>query len=133
MWEDDVAVARRAYEAFNSKDADAYVALCHPEVHFSPMVAGVEGGYRGGAGVRAWLAEMAETFTESTVTAEDFEPLDGVLIVRATFRGRGRSSDAEVTQPLVHAVAVREGLVTWYAAYNSRDEAVAGIRSRDAP
>jgi hypothetical protein len=57
MREDDVAVVRRAYDAFNAKDAERYIAVCDPDVRFSPMVAGVEGGYRGHAGLsrpRAW-------------------------------------------------------------------------------
>ena len=130
--EQDLAVLRGGYEAFSAKDADAYVALCDPEIHFSPMVAGVEGGYRGEAGIRAWLDEMRATFTESTVAIEEVEVAEGMFLVHATFHGRGRGSNVEVVQPLVHAVDVRAGLVRWFAAYRSRDEALAGIRSRVA-
>ncbi len=132
MWEDDLAVVRRGYDAFNAKDADAYIAVCHPDVRFSPMVAGVEGGYHGHAGIRAWLAQMSETFSDSTVAIESIDVVEGAVIVSAVFHGLGRSSEAETTQPLVHAVDVRDGLVRWFAAYRDREEAMAGIRSRDA-
>jgi ketosteroid isomerase-like protein len=132
MREQELAVVRGAYEAFNAKDAEAAIAVYDAEAHFFPMLAGVAGGYHGHAGIRAWFAEMTETFTESTVAIEEVEFAEGVILVRATFRGRGRSSDAEIVQPLVHAVDIQDGLVRWFGAYRSREDALAGIRARGA-
>ena len=124
MSEENLEIVQRGYEAFNSKDADAYIALSHPDISFSPMTAGVQGSLRGHAAIRTWLAEMAETFAESKVVANEFEVVEDVVIVHATFHGRGHSSDAAVAQPLVHVVRIRDGLVTWFGAYRDRAEAL---------
>jgi len=49
----------RFVDAFNRRDADAFVALMDPEVAFHPTVlVGDRGVYRGHDGVRRWFASL---------------------------------------------------------------------------
>lgn len=54
--QENVELHQRAYDAFNRRDLDAFLALIDPDVKFSSLLMQVEGGnpYRGHDGVRSW-------------------------------------------------------------------------------
>ncbi len=48
MSQENVEIARRAYEAFGRGDFEAFAALLHPEVEFESLILEMEAGsYRG--------------------------------------------------------------------------------------
>ena len=49
MSQENVEVARQAYDAVNRRDLDAFLELMDPEVVALPRQAAMEGGYRGHA------------------------------------------------------------------------------------
>ena len=59
MSQENVEQLYRAYDAFNRRDLDAYLARIDPEVEFTPRIMGLEGGfYRGQRdGVRESVAD----------------------------------------------------------------------------
>jgi ketosteroid isomerase-like protein len=130
--EREIEAARRAYAGFNAADADAMCEAVDPEIRFFPMLAAVEGGYRGHAGIRSWLAEMDDSFSDFGAEIHKFEYVDGFVVAQATFNGCGRTSGATVTRPLAHALSVEGDRVTWWRAYYSRDEVVAAIEAGEA-
>lgn len=63
MSPENVELHRRTGEAFNSRDIDAWLVFCHPEVELHSAVT-VPGGalYHGHAGVRRWHRDLEEAF-----------------------------------------------------------------------
>jgi SnoaL-like domain len=52
-------LARRFIDGFNRRDADALVALCHPQVEFLPTIlVGQRAVYHGHDGLRRWVADL---------------------------------------------------------------------------
>ena len=64
-------------DAFNRRDADAFVALMDPEVAFHPTVlVGDRGVYGGHDGVRRWFAELNASTLGHRVRIRDLHVLD---------------------------------------------------------
>ena len=56
----DEATVRRWFDAFNSRNLEGMLACMDAHVDFRPLrLHGVEGAYKGHAGVREWFADLA--------------------------------------------------------------------------
>ena len=62
MSQENVELTRRAFQAFEDRDLDALLALLDDNVEAFPILAGMEGGYRGHDGIRRWWASLLGTF-----------------------------------------------------------------------
>lgn len=61
-------VARRWVAAFNTRDAEALVAIAHPKIEFSPTVlVGDRRTYNGHKGLRQWLSDLKAARAAHTV------------------------------------------------------------------
>jgi ketosteroid isomerase-like protein len=96
----NVDIVRRAFAAFELRDAEALVAVCSPDVVFEPVTARLIAGgepYRGHAGMRRYLADVARVWRELRPMPDTFhEGPDGLVLVtgRVTAWGLGRVIDA---------------------------------------
>ena len=63
MPERNIELSRRVIEAYNARDADAYIAYCDPSIEFHSAFAGVVGGvYHGHEGVRKFFRDMEDAW-----------------------------------------------------------------------
>jgi hypothetical protein len=61
--EENVELHRQANDAFNTRDVEAYIAFCDPEIELHSAVTGPGPAvYNGHEGVRKWHADMTEAF-----------------------------------------------------------------------
>jgi ketosteroid isomerase-like protein len=60
----NVELFRRAADAFNDGDRDAFLAYFDAEVVASPRMAPIEGVFRGHDGVRLWFETLRGTFPD---------------------------------------------------------------------
>src|SRR5262245_3666484 len=85
MSQDNVELARRAYDAFNRRDLDAFLALCHADVEFISYAMQLEGGdpYQGPECVRAQLPVLAcdDVQQPLRVLARKLHPHVAVLVL----------------------------------------------------
>jgi ketosteroid isomerase-like protein len=130
MSEDNVAAARRIYEARNRGDVDAVLAECHADVTWHPHLASLGGRpIRGHDEVRAYMASLQEDwrgFRHEPV--EFFDAGDQVVAFLDTYaRGPGSGIDVEV--PVAHVLTFADGECLGYVSYHDRAEAlrVAGL------
>ena len=65
MSQKNVELHRRAIEAFNARDLEAYIAYVDPSVEFYSVFAAVGGGaYHGHDGVRRWFRDLQDAWGE---------------------------------------------------------------------
>lgn len=81
----DIDVVRAIYEAFNARDIEAaitYVAPdCELDLKGTTARIGRSEPYRGPEGLREYFADVARTWDELTIHADDFRAIPGSVIV----------------------------------------------------
>jgi ketosteroid isomerase-like protein len=88
------ALIRRLYECFNLRDEDGIFELCDDSMEFFPVVTaeavGREAPYIGPAGLRDYLADVAQIWEELRITPSEVEACGQVLLVRGRVYARNR-------------------------------------------
>ena len=129
--EENIALARDAFAAFERGDVDALNRLLDPaiEVTISQELAnagtwtGIDGFW---ASVRSWL----EAWDEYRIELQDLEtPDDRNVIAEAHQTATGRMSGVPVELTTFFVFEIRNGLCTRYGLYASREAALAAIES----
>ena len=97
----NVAVVRAAFAAFSRRDEPALLALADPGIEFhAPTASLARGGeaYLGHSGLRAYLRDIADLWTELRVEPRDFRELEDTVVAlgRVYAWGAGRVVDAPV-------------------------------------
>jgi len=124
---DNVALVRRVFEAFTSRDIEAMLQLCSLDIEFwGPTASFARDGeaYLGHDGMREYFADVASVWRVLEVVPHDFQDLgDRVLVFgRVYARGEGGYISDSPTQWLWR---VRDGRVAWGRVFTNRAEAVA--------
>jgi ketosteroid isomerase-like protein len=132
MSEENVAVVRRGYEAFNRGDLDGMVADFAPTFEYiaSGAVPGTGGVYRGPEGMKEFMGWFGEF---SGARAEINELIDGgdQVLVGITALGRGKRSGVAASGWHVwHVWALRGGKIVRGEGFTDRADALeaAGLR-----
>jgi ketosteroid isomerase-like protein len=81
----DIEVVRAIYAAFEARDLEAALAYVSPDCEFdlrgtAERIRRTE-PYRGHDGLREYFADVARTWDELTIHAEDFRAIPGSVIV----------------------------------------------------
>ncbi|HEY5708650.1 MAG TPA: nuclear transport factor 2 family protein [Solirubrobacterales bacterium] len=87
------ALVWRLFEAFNQRDADAIVGLCAEQMEFVSVTggeAGRESPYRGGRGLRDYLADVEKVWEELLITPGRVERRGDRLLVLGRVYVRSR-------------------------------------------
>jgi ketosteroid isomerase-like protein len=86
-----------AFEAFNERDFDLLVALCHPGVEWTPP-ADLPGSrtYHGRDGVREAVGDMIGVFADLRAEAVRFEEHGDQVVGLYLWRGSGAGSGASI-------------------------------------
>ena len=129
MSQENVELHRLANEAFNTRDVEAYIAFCDPEIelHSAVTVPG-EGVYHGHAGVRQWHRDLEDVFgAEIRVVPEAFFELGEYTITFHVLEGRGQQSGADVATPAAHLYRWRDGLIIYFKGYVQREDVFADV------
>lgn len=117
-------VVREFVEAFNRRDADALVALAHPEIEFRPtMLVGSKRVYRGHDGLRHWAADLIAAETMHQVRVREIRPLGGgrFLLLSEVLL------DGEVVSPSAMVAGLADGKIVEAHAYLSDEEMLAEL------
>lgn len=106
------APARLFAEAITSGDAEAAVAVCHPQVEFDSVL-GISGGlYLGHEGIRRYLDDVASAWDEWRVEVERVtEGPDGRVLIVMTMHARGKGSGVPLAECTAHIWTLGDGLL----------------------
>ena len=105
----EVALLRKAYDAFNARIVDAVLALMHPDVDWPN---GMEGGrVSGQANVREYWRRQWEAVDPRVEPTGFEEDESGKIVVRVHQVVRDLAGNVLVDQTVYHAYTFRDGLV----------------------
>jgi ketosteroid isomerase-like protein len=124
--EENVAIARKVFDAGNRRDIEAMLAYTDPEVELqSAIIGGAEGNtYRGHQGTRDWVAEGESAFVEFRVEPEEFRDLGDDVLVIGHIHARGRESGVEIESAGAWLLTFRGGRIVRSRGYLNPQEAL---------
>ena len=129
MPEDNVEIARRAYEAGTRRPPDLATvnALYHRDHELVTPLSRLEGGdYEGMAGFREWFKSREEDWDALMFDLEEAVRIDDDrVLIAARFTGRGKRGGVRIEEVLGLVMTVREGRVVRTEAFSTVEEAVA--------
>ena len=97
MSEENVAIVRRVYEAFNERDVDEAVGLVSPRFSFQSEFGALAGRrYEGRAGFRRYFRDMADVWAAFQIELDAIEAVGEAVIVAYRERAIGRGSGIEI-------------------------------------
>ena len=129
MSQENVQVARAAYEAFNRGDIDGMLDLCAPDIEWQDRGLSLDTSViTGKDAIRAFFETAMEIWDEVRREPEEIIDLGGdrVLILFRTF-GRGKGSGAEVDARAGDLVTFKEGSVARWVGYPDRAQALEAV------
>jgi ketosteroid isomerase-like protein len=127
MSQENVEIARESSEAFNRREIDAFLASLHPDVEWDDTSGfpGLQGVYRGRAGVRSWWEAFFEAWESLHVEVEQTtEGSDGRVLLQMLVTGRGRASGVETELRAWILLWIVDGKITKRQVFLNRDEAL---------
>jgi ketosteroid isomerase-like protein len=128
-----VELLRLGFEAFNRRDLDGLLSVWHPdaELHELADVPDVR-VYRGHDGIRQWVADLEETFSELRFEPREFLPRGEVVFVGALASGRGRGSGVPLEYEVFFVFGIRDGSAMRAEGYLNREQALEAAGMADA-
>jgi hypothetical protein len=130
MRERDMQVLRASYEALNTGDIEATLAVLAPDAEWHESSALPDAGtFRGRDAVREFLEEFLQSWESFHQDVEEVvvEGDRAALMIHLTARGRG--SGAQVDARYAHVWTFRDGLGVRVDAYYDRDAALRAIKA----
>jgi ketosteroid isomerase-like protein len=130
MGRENVDIARRAIDAFNRTDVDAFTQLTTADFEWSPSMVAIEGEiFRGSEGIAAYFASLSNAWKEFLIVPGTFREEDDVVIMLGGLSGRGRNSDVTVDSSLGMAFDLRGRKIARIRGYLDHDEALRAARA----
>ena len=112
MSQENVEAVREWVAAINEGDAEALVALADPSVDYMPYLAalsGEGGAYRGHAGLRQYVRELAEAWGWYHVEIYELHDLGEHVLMEGRLQAKGRSSGLEVEEDMARLHTFQPG------------------------
>ena len=127
MAEENGELVRRAFDAFNRRDADGLLGCFHADCEWRPAIApgGMEGRtYSGHDGLLAWLWEVTDSWETFEVHASSTRPVGETVVVFGYMHARGRASGVELDRELAQVWEIEGGKAVRARAYATQVEAL---------
>jgi ketosteroid isomerase-like protein len=131
MSQENVELARRAFDAFNRRDLDAFLALMDADVRAVPFAAAIEGDYLGHDGIRRWWENLLGVFPDFKLGAVEVRDFGDMTVASVRNRGRATGSDILMDRTLWQVAEWRDGKAVWWSSLGSEAEALAAVGLRE--
>ena len=127
MREDTLNRLTEGIAAFNRGDLDGMLAPIHPDIHFQPLRAVLEGEvYEGHEGFRRWLGDMAEDWEDFHLELLGVRALgDERVLVEAKIHARARTSGVQMDGPGAWLCDLRDDLIVNLRFFRDAESALA--------
>ena len=127
MSEENVELVRRAIEAFNGRDWDAFVALADEGIVVESRLVAMEGSYRGHDGLRRWWDNLFDFLPDYIIEIVELRDLGDITIVRVDGWGHGAASATPVIDPFWQPMRWRDGKCVWWRNCSTEAEALKAV------
>jgi ketosteroid isomerase-like protein len=124
MSQENVELTYRGHDALNRRDLDGFLALMNDGVEARPLLAGLEGGFRGHDGVRRWWNDILDAFPDFRTEVDEVRDLGDMVIVRVRITGHGAGSDALFEQSSYQVLEWRRKKMLRWLTFRSEAEAL---------
>jgi ketosteroid isomerase-like protein len=130
MPQENVELVHRAYDAFNRRDWEGFLALMDDEVEVESRLVTMEGGYHGHEGLRRWWDDFLGAFPDYTAEIEELRDLGDVTLGHIRGWGHIAASDTPLVDPFWQVSRWRDGKCVWWRNCATEAEALeaAGLR-----
>jgi ketosteroid isomerase-like protein len=126
---EQVDVAKRAIEAFNRIDIEAFTALTADDFEWSPSMVAIEAQiFRGREGIGAYFASLGDAWNEFVILPDTFRDLADVVVMLGRLRGHGKNSGATVDASLGMVFDLRGKQISRIRGYLDHSEALRAAR-----
>jgi ketosteroid isomerase-like protein len=121
---DNVAIVRRVFEAFSSRDVEGMIALLDPEVLFEPVptFARPHKSYLGHEGMRQYFGDVSQTWERLDVNIQEYRAAGSYVIAFGRIYASGGGSVAD--DPASFVWRLENGKVVWGKVFRRRGEAL---------
>jgi ketosteroid isomerase-like protein len=127
MYEPEMKLVERLYDAFNRRDSEEIVELCDERMGFYPVVTaevvGREAPYVGPDGLHEYLDDVAEVWEQLVITPSELERKGNVLLVRGRVYARSRELGIRDV-PVAWIWELREGRFVRGEVFTDPEQAV---------
>ena len=130
MSRENVAAAKRIYDARNRCDIEAVVAEFSEDATWQPHLATLGGRpIRGHDEIRAYLRSLQVDWIGFRHEPEEFFDAGEMVVAFLQTYARGRGSGADVAMAVAHLLRFAGGKCSGYVSYGDREEAmrIAGL------
>jgi ketosteroid isomerase-like protein len=126
MSQENEALIRGGYAAWNRHDVEAILALFHPDIRWEGYSHIPESGTLvGRTEVELWLNRFLDAWGELDIELTDLIDTDDAVIALVRFRGTGKGSGVKVEGGVdAHVWTVRDGKVVAVRLYQGTEEAL---------
>jgi len=125
MSQENVAIVRRAWEAFVRRDNDTALALYDPEIEIDLRDENVgTRAYYGIEGVQRYFRDLMSAFGDMTSEVEEWIDAGDQVVAMVRSYGRGRRSGVPVDMLEAHVWTVREGKLRRLQTFATKAEAL---------
>jgi ketosteroid isomerase-like protein len=126
MSQQNVELLYRAFDSFNRRDLEAFLAFCSPGVEFISLLMQVEGGgsYRGHDGVRTWWGRLLDFSPDLSTDVDEARGRGDMTLARVRAHGHAVDSNAPVEVTYWHLAKWRRKKVIWWCFVASKAEAL---------
>lgn len=125
MSQQNVAIVKRAYEAWARRDMAAVLGACDPDIEWweredvpDPTV------HRGLTAVGTRFAELDDVWIGLGLEPQEFIDAGDFVVVPFRLTGRGRASGASFDEDEVHVFRLRNGNIIELREYSEKVEAL---------
>ena len=119
----------RAFEAFNRRDSEAFLAFFDHDIKFVSRLGAVEGDFSGHEGIRRLWGNLFGVWPDLTAELLEIDAVeDQVTVAAVRFRGQGAGSDFPWEWTVWQAARWHQGKLVVVHSLDSRDEALAALR-----
>jgi len=128
MAQENVEVFKRAIDAYNRGDIDAFLEELDPEVELHGALQTMFGSeatlYRGHEGIRQWVRDIDEALAEIRLEFPEIRDLGDRIIAIGWLRARGKESGADTESPLGCVIELKNGKATRVQSFLDPKEAL---------
>jgi hypothetical protein len=131
MSQESIELTYRAYEMFNRRDLEGFLALMAEDVRADSRLVLMEGGFSGHDGIRRWWKNLFDEIPDYTLEVIEVRDLgDDLTLGHLHNHGHGAASAAPFEEATWMPSRFRQGECVWWAVFLTEGEALeaAGLR-----